>query len=269
MGYLLANIKGHFEGRISDDLYSNLDFSNARNFEVDSLLNENEWWKIEAFKNTEYCKFDFLKTESFNSQKYDPLDSLDSDKIKYIVSYQNENLFCFQKISKVNKLRKVLSFDGKRMKFQEKKFIRVNDIPDAIYDRQADILYFKNPSSINSIFSGINKIEKIATDSEVSKFISKSFITLASDFDSKEIKLPNRKRIFEANRIWEEFGEKEKIEIKNYILQFYPDFNVENGKFIVENDKDLTVLLWGIEQRFYFTPIDKKKRVANSIQKID
>ena len=38
MGYLLANIKGHFEGRISDDLYSNLDFSNARNFEVDSKL---------------------------------------------------------------------------------------------------------------------------------------------------------------------------------------------------------------------------------------
>ncbi len=268
MGYLLANVDGKIEGRESDDLFSGLDFSDSKRFEADSLLGENEWWKIDRFRNTDYCKLDFLKNESFNSQNYNPLSSLDTNKIKYIVSYQDDNLFCFQKIAKVNKLRKVLSLNGQRMKLQKSNFIRINDIPDAVYNRNNDTLYFKNPSSINSIFPGINEIEKIATDSDVNNFISNSFISLATKFNSKSINLPNRKRIAEACKIWNEFEEDEKIQIKNYILQFYPDFRMEKDKFVAENDKDLTLLLWGIEQRFFFTPIDNEKRIANSIQKI-
>lgn len=268
MGYLLANIEGKFQGRESDDLFSDLDFSNAKNFEADSLLGENEWWQIDSFKNTKYCTIDFLKEESFNSQKYDPLSSLNTDKIKYIVSYQDSNLFCFQKVAKVNKLKKVLSINGPRMELQEKNFIRINDIPDAVYNRNADILFFKSPASINSIFSGINEIEKIATDIEVSNFISNSFISLASGFDSTSINLPNRKRIAKASEEWNKFDDEDKTQIREYILEFYPGFHIENNKFVAENDKDLTVLLWGIEQRFYTTPVDNEKRVANSVQKI-
>ena len=39
----------------------------------------------------------------------------------------------------------------------------------------------------------------------------------------------------------------------------------ENGKFKIETDSDLKFVLWGIEQRFYTTPIGGDKRVANSI----
>ena len=38
---------------------------------------------------------------------------------------------------------------------------------------------------LNSIFPGINEIEKIATDSDVNNFISNSFISLATKFNSK------------------------------------------------------------------------------------
>lgn len=45
----------------------------------------------------------------------------------------------------------------------------------------------------------------------------------------------------------------------------YSQVVFEDGKFQIETDDDLKFVLWGIQQRFYTTPIGGEKRVANSI----
>ena len=37
------------------------------------------------------------------------------------------------------------------------------------------------------------------------------------------------------------------------------------GRFVVRSNEDLKNLLYGIDQRYYTTPINNEKRIANSI----
>ena len=45
-------------------------------------------------------------------------------------------------------------------------------------------------------------------------------------------------------------------------------YDKENKKFEVATDDDLKLLLYGIEQRFYTTPIGQEKRLANSVMRL-
>lgn len=43
-------------------------------------------------------------------------------------------------------------------------------------------------------------------------------------------------------------------------------FDKENSKFEINSGDELKYLLYGIEQRFYTTPLGHEKRLANSVQ---
>ena len=45
-------------------------------------------------------------------------------------------------------------------------------------------------------------------------------------------------------------------------------FDVKASNFTIKSEDDLKHLLWGIEQRYYTTPVSKEKRVANSVSPI-
>ena len=51
----------------------------------------------------------------------------------------------------------------------------------------------------------------------------------------------------------------------DYIKDYYPNLNVNNGKAQISNEEDLKNILYGLEERFYTTLISKEKRIANSI----
>ena len=62
---------------------------------------------------------------------------------------------------------------------------------------------------------------------------------------------------------------KDRNQILSYIHSYCEEklkFDTENNKFEIKSDQELKFLLYGIEQRFYTTPIGKEKRLANSIQ---
>ena len=52
--------------------------------------------------------------------------------------------------------------------------------------------------------------------------------------------------------------------------KYYPhlEYEVDKEIFTINNENEMKYLLWGIEQRYYTTPITKEKRVANSVSRI-
>ena len=53
--------------------------------------------------------------------------------------------------------------------------------------------------------------------------------------------------------------------IFQYIGEYCPDLRTENNAFLVGSEDELKMVLFGIEQRFYTTPVGDEKRIANSV----
>jgi hypothetical protein len=68
-----------------------------------------------------------------------------------------------------------------------------------------------------------------------------------------------------------EFTPRQKSTIYSYIKEYCSEklsFDEDDSKFKIKNEDELKHLLWGIEQRYYTTPVGKEKRVANSVSKV-
>ena len=50
-----------------------------------------------------------------------------------------------------------------------------------------------------------------------------------------------------------------------YIGDYCPELQADEGSFEVGTEEDMKKLLFGIEQRFYTTPVGGEKRIANSV----
>ena len=58
--------------------------------------------------------------------------------------------------------------------------------------------------------------------------------------------------------------DKDKAMIFSYIKDYCPDLSAEGQKFTVSSNDDLKMLLYGIQQRYYTTPVGNEQRVASS-----
>lgn len=258
-----------FKTVISDiTLYSlAIEDSNCILYSPEHNLDEENWFVIKEFSTKEFC-LDILKGE-INSTSFRTLEHTEIDKLEYIITYQNSNDFYFQKVQKTNVInRKFISFGDEFTLVEGGKRIVINDLPDALYTRDNDTLYFKKLSSITSIFKGIDSLYREATDAEIVEFLSKDFLITNEQFTHTHVKIPNRKRIALAIEQLNSFGEEQKAVIFDSIKEYCPDLMSTNGKFNVNNEDDLKLLLYGIGQRFYTTPDGKEKRIANSIIRI-
>ena len=147
----------------------------------------------------------------------------------------------------------------------------INNVPDAIYSVEDDILYFKRLSAISSIFKGISELYREATQEETETFLNEDFIELQDDYDASKVKTANRKRIAMAMETFNSFTPEQKTQIFDYIKDYCPDipYDEQNRKFTIKDEEGLKHLLWGIEQRYYTTRVGGEKRVANSVSKIE
>ena len=62
--------------------------------------------------------------------------------------------------------------------------------------------------------------------------------------------------------------EAQKQQIVPYINEYYPTklkLDQNNEKFVISNDNELKMLLYGVQERFYTTTFGGEKRVANSV----
>lgn len=147
--------------------------------------------------------------------------------------------------------------------------ITIKEFPDAIYNRTDDILYFLKLEWIKSLFPGIEELYREATDEEVNDFLRYDFINVGENFKLASVKTNNRKRIALLKDRYAGFSAEQKIELNKYIHNYESELPFQNGKFEIQSDQDLKRLLYGIDQRYYTTPIEKETRIANSITKID
>lgn len=229
-----------------------------------TLLDEGDWYVIRNFSQSEYA-IDIIFA-SFDSVDFESLLAGDIYKVDYLFVKEEDGLY-FQRITKSRIVkRKAVIHMGDSFKYEEgKPSIILNEMPDAVYMRESDKLYFRNLAAISSIFRGIDQIYREATEQETAVFLEQDFISLKNDFSTRKVKTANRKRIALASDILAGLHETERSSIFSYIVKYCPDLDNGNGLFEIRNEIDLKMLLYGIEQRFYTTPVGKQQRIANSI----
>lgn len=275
MDHVLAKVKGKgkkkFFKLLSDQALfdvslQGLDFVE---YNPDHNLDEDSWFKIEQFSLQTFC-IDLLKKD-FVSSEYDDLTKKQFPGIAYLCAVQ-KGYFCFQKITpSLFVTKKWISF-GELAKLENNETrIVVNAMPDAIYQKEADMLVFRNLATISSIFNGIDGLYKEATKEEVETFLVESFVELSNGYGVEKVSKPNRKRVALAMSSLAAMPSEDRDQMLAYIDSYCQEklkFDAENKKFEIKSDEELKLLLYGIEQRFYTTQIGNEKRLANSVQKL-
>ncbi len=280
MNYLIAEIKKRgrrdkvFKVLSSiEEIYTlPTDLDNPKPYNSDYKLEDDEWFHIPNFKETEYC-IDLLKDE-FISTDFNQIGRANLDKLKFLVAYQtyNENsYFFFQKINLSQLVKKSWFKLSDTPTIEETPIVIINNVADAIYSVNNDILYFKRLTAISSIFRGISELYREATQEETETFLNEEFIELQDDYEASKVKTANRKRIAMAVETFNSFTPEQKAQIFDYIKDYCPDipYDEQNKRFGIKDEEGLKHLLWGIEQRYYTTKVGGEKRIANSVSKIN
>lgn len=228
-----------------------------------SLENDN-WFYVDGVSSAPYAN-DIIK-RNFDSVDFESLCREDFDKIDYLFVEEGE-VICFQKISKTRLVaKKAVFYIGEGFKYENnRQEIVINDLPDAIYNREQDCLYFRRLEAITGIFKGIDQLYREATEPEVRAFLNSNFISLQNGYQPSDVKAPNRKRIALANDVLKRLSANNRRKILSYIQDYCPDLKVNNGMFDIGSESELQQLLYGIDQRYYTTLIGGEKRLANSV----
>lgn len=273
MDHVLAKVKGlrkkpYFKLISDHTLFETIvaDPAHGINYSADHNLDEDAWFKIEAFSQQPYC-IDVLKGD-FDSKDYDDLNRDQFVKIAYLFALQGED-FYFQKLTPSFFIkRKMLTF-GETVEVEKStNRLVVNARPDAVYFKGADTLVFRNLATISSIFTGIDELYKEATNEEVKAFLQESILVLKDEYGIENVSKPNRKRIALAMATLATMSDENRESMPSYIEQYCKqrlNFDTENKSFEISTDEELKLLLYGIEQRYYTTPFGHEKRLANSI----
>ncbi len=232
-----------------------------------AVLQDDDWFCIKNVRKKEYC-IDLL-SEKFSTADFESLTRAEFDKISYLF-VPDEKFIFFQNVSKSKLiLQKRIVHFGEEFKYKtDCAEIVIRDLPDAIYDKTTDNLYFRRLESITSIFKGIDMLYREATKEETESFLANDFISLKDGYSSNKVKTANRKRIALAVKTLSELDEQDRKNIFKYIGDYCPELKVsenDENAFEIGSENELKMLLYGIEQRFYTTPVGGEKRLANSV----
>lgn len=241
---------------------------NAVEYSAAYKLEDDEWFAVSDLSTKPFCIDILLK--QIDSTDYGMINKMEPEKIEYLCSYQNENEFYFQRTYQRNMIQqKKYVHIGDAIEIRTAKHgIVINDLPDAVYKKDEDRLYFKRLETITPIFRGIESLYREATQKEVDDFMANSFIKMGKEYSPECVGKANRQRIAMAADTLGRLNKKQKKEIYLYTDKYYPDLKFDGKSFEINNEEDLKNLLYGIEQRFYTTPVTKEPRVANSVSVI-
>ena len=232
---------------------------NSFAFDNRTNLDDFEWYKLENFSSKDYATKEIKENPS--SADYDIATHADAAGIEYIFEL-SDDILLFQKVTRnaFVKKRNFITLGERFEKCPNISLFQINAYPDAIYDRTKDVLYFRKLFSITKIFNGINEIYREATDTEVQTFLAEKAFCLTDGFSADKVKIPNRKKIALVQDTFSKMSKQEKKEMFDYIKDYYPNLNVNNGKAQISNEEDLKNILYGLEERFYTTLISKEKK---------
>jgi hypothetical protein len=265
MNYLLAKVKrrtNHFKvlSEISG-IYDDPNLTDTIVYNPATLLDDGQWYRIEDFSESEFS-IDLIN-DVFSSVNYAQIDKSQISKISYLCAVQGQKYY-FQHIS-ANQLIKKNWFSADELTIEkDSPIVTLNKLPDIVYDKILDFLYFKKLSVVNTIFDGMDQLYRTATDAETQTFLDNDFLRMTNNFGVNSVKIPNRKRIAIVMDTLNAYSHQERADILVYI-QGYSNVPFVNNAFEVETEDHLKHILYGIEQRFYTTQLGNEKRLANSI----
>ena len=271
MNYLLAKIRAsnaEFWKVMSDErnIFDLPDLSDNQVYSPSYKLEDGEWYKLDNFLSRDYENG--LIGITFNSTAYNQITKQQYSKINYLCSKQGD-YYLFQKMSLTRLVHKKWFYiSGAPTLEIDKPIIILNSFVDAVYDISGDNLYFKNIATIKSMFKGIEELYREATQSEVDTFLEHGFISVDGTFTSKNVKTANRKRIAMVIDTINQFTQDDKQYIFRYIKSYCEDVPIDGDTFLVSTEDHLKKILYGIEQRYYTTPLGNEKRLANSVLKL-
>ena len=78
-------------------IYDSIEFNDIIEYQPSHSLDEEQWYYINEFSKKSYC-IDLLKKKVINSIDYLEMNRADPEKILYLISYQDENIFYFQRV---------------------------------------------------------------------------------------------------------------------------------------------------------------------------
>lgn len=253
---------------VDDNVYENITslVQESILYNLNTLLeSKNQWYRLTEFSHNEFLNSN-LNSIIESSASYSMLKHEEWGLLVYLLVI-NDNFIYIQGIGKNILVKKKKLFkisDGFQYDAQREEII-IKDIPDAIYDIGADTLYFQKLLSLTKIFPGIDSLYKEATDQEIKTFLKQSFIVLKNGFGYSEVKTLNRKRIALLQGMMVDLSIEEKMRIISYIGEYCSSLKRVEDAFEIGTEKDLKLLLYGLQERFYTTPIGDEKRIANSI----
>ena len=246
----------------SIDLINNwIDYDNNYNLE------EDEWFGIQYFSTTNYSIP--ILTQDFNTAEFPQIRYTQYNEVKFFCAVQqDEEFYCFQKFTISNILKKRwISLSGEPELEVNKPILVIKAIPDAIYKKSNDTLYFRDIADAKAFFPKIIELYREATDEEIDTFLNNDFILLGDNYNTERVGTANRKRIAMAMQTLSRFSDEERGQIHSYIREYCPNlgYSEDDMSFKIENENDLKVLIFGIEQRYYTTIIGSERRLANSV----
>ncbi|MCQ2313164.1 MAG: hypothetical protein MJZ84_06945 [Paludibacteraceae bacterium] len=238
------------------------DFTHRRVYSPNDKLQNDEWFYLQNFMSQDYS-IECVR-DDFNTDGYDSLSEMDLNNVPYIFQVEDD-MILFQKMTTAKVYRKpIISLEGEFSLKENPKIILINDIPDAIYKRDEDRLYFKELSTIKSIFTGLDAIYKEATNEEVETFLQIDLFSISEGFSATDVKTYNRSRIKRAKEVYDSFSDAEKNQLRVYIHTWRPTINQDGNKFNISSDNELRDIINCIEQRFYEAPINSEKRQVSA-----
>lgn len=194
MDCIIAKASRKYWKLLSDEkLYENISYDNSNYVEYSSVHNLDEecWFKIENFSSQNFCP-EILKIE-FDSKNIILFQEINLTLLSIFYLYKMKTSIA-SKNSKSSYLRKSFISIGDSIAL-ENKTVAINNIPDAIYFKDKDVLIFRNIATISSVFRGIDQLYREATNEDVDNFLSNNFINKDGSFSTENVSKPNRKRI--------------------------------------------------------------------------
>lgn len=250
---------------IEDRLFEDIELEPI-SYKPQISLDDDQIFCLTGFSKTSFCS-DFLKQESFNTSDFNLFNNKMQGERSFLVNVDSGKYY-FQRItgSLLKPTKRIMFLADSQTRYEkveQDKSIRIKEFPDTIYQKSVDTLYFKKLENLTKIFLHIEDLYIEATDDEVESFLNSDIVN-SDNFKKENVKSLNRKRIAMLKDKYNHHSNEEKQELKIYIHQYSPDLAFDNDKFKINNDQDLKKLIYGIEQRYFTTEIDKERYVANS-----
>ena len=164
--------------------------------------------------------------------------------------------------------KKYVSFGEKPSLVEQGNSIVLTGEVDAYYNGR--LLYFKKFASIQSLFPGIKKVYKEATEHTTNEFLSSELFELKEEMSSDFIGLRNRRMIaaiIDGNTVDLKDPDAH-AKYLSYAQDYNLDLEIENGKIALIDNSDISSVISLFGESFYTSEVTKEKREVRTSKKL-